>query len=369
MIPATDRIPHNRGETMRASTDAQGGDLRGLPDGSYLDLGTCVNRYGPPPSVAAALCSVEPERLLAHPYGVEEVFTQTYAKFMATEPEQLVPGRGITEFIRVLAHLLPSNEVAVITPDYTDTIRWFPTHLAPPPGVMETVQTRLERVDRAMSAYPYVVFSNPNNPLGLYLHRDFLTEICRAHPDSILIVDEAYIEFLSEHARLSMVGSGLRNVVVLRSPNKLFGIAGTRTGALWTRNEDIARRVAERKLNWTLSYVDAVLATAALADTMWADRTRAALLRDATELEGLLIERFPSLVRGVPVHYRFLPVADPVAGHRFFLDHGVVVRAFDGRQPGRVSGLRITVPASGELVKLRESLNAASAVAPRLIYR
>ena len=38
------------------ATLRQGGDLRGLSaDRSYLDLGTCVNRYGPPPSVAAAL--------------------------------------------------------------------------------------------------------------------------------------------------------------------------------------------------------------------------------------------------------------------------------------------------------------------------
>lgn len=341
---------------MPTVVDAQGGDLRGLTDREYLDLGTCVNRYGPPPAVESALRSIRPEHLLAHPYGAEETFTEAYAHFMGASPDRLIPGRGITEFIRVLAQLLPTEQVAVITPDYTDTIRWFPTHLDPPSGGVETAQSRLDRVDLGMRAYPYVFLSNPNNPLGFYLRRDDLIEICRANPDSVLIVDEAYIEFLPDHAELSMTQSGLSNVVVLRSPNKFFGIAGTRTGALWTLNSEIFRRVAERKLNWTLSHVDTVLATAALTETEWAVRTRSALLRNALELEEIIGDRFPGLVRDVPVHYRFIATDDPVEAHRFFLDHGVAVRALDGSQPGRVSGLRVTAPTAVELANLRDSM-------------
>ena len=336
--------------------DAQGGDLRSLADREYLDLGTCVNRYGPPPAVEAALRSIKPEHLLAHPYGSEESFTEAYAHFMGADPEHLIPGRGITEFIRVLAQLLPTEQVAVITPDYTDTIRWFPTHLDAPRGTRETPQSRLDRVDLGMRTHPYVFLSNPNNPLGFYLHRDDLVEICRANPDSVLIVDEAYIEFLPEYAQLSMTQTGLPNVVVLRSPNKFFGIAGTRTGALWTLNSEIFRKVAERKLNWTLSHVDTVLATAALAETAWAERTRSALLRNAVALEEIIGDRFPGLVRGVPVHYRFVLTEDPLEGHRFFLDHGVAVRALDGRQTGRVSGLRVTAPTATELANLKDAL-------------
>ncbi|MFB7513146.1 aminotransferase class I/II-fold pyridoxal phosphate-dependent enzyme [Streptomyces sp. NPDC056144] len=341
---------------MQTLLDSQGGDLRGLPAGPYLDLGTCVNRYGPPPSVANALRGIDPKQILAHPYGSEETFTEAYATFMGADPGELIPGRGITEFIRVLAQLLPAEKVAVVTPDYTDTIRWFPTHLDPPPGVTETVATRLERVGRALATHPYVFLSNPNNPLGLYLHRTDLEALARAHPQSVLIVDEAYIEFIPEHRELSMVRSGLPNVVTLRSPNKLFGIAGTRTGALWTRNQDIAARVRERKLNWTLSHIDSVLATAALGDTAWVERTRADLLRDSAELEEILAERFAGVVRGVPIHYRFVATDDPIEAQRYFLDHGVVVRAFDGTRPGRVSGLRITAPTSAELAELRVSL-------------
>ncbi|MFE4633899.1 aminotransferase class I/II-fold pyridoxal phosphate-dependent enzyme [Streptomyces sp. NPDC056773] len=349
-------------ENAPTAVNTQGGDLRGLHDREYLDLGTCVNRYGPPPVVAAALRSIEPEHLLAHPYGAEERFTGAYAHFMRTAPEHLIPGRGITEFIRVLAEILPTERVAVVTPDYTDTIRRFPTHLDPPSGTVETAQSRLDRVAEGMRNHPYVFLSNPNNPLGFYLHRDDLAEICRANPDSVLIVDEAYIEFLPEHRELSMTQTGLKNVVVLRSPNKFFGIAGTRTGALWTLNREIHAQVSERKRNWALSYVDVALATAALADTEWEDRTRSALQTNALLLEEIIGDRFPGLVRGVPVHYRFIAVDDPIEAHQFFLDHGVAVRAFDGRQPGRISGLRITAPTSAELANLKASMT------PQLSY-
>lgn len=334
--------------------DSQGGDLRVLPRGAYLDLSTCVNRYGPPPSVTEALRSAQPAQLAAHPYGVDELFVEAYAGFMAAEPEHLLPGRGITEFIRILADLLPASGTAVITPDYTDTIRQFPVHLPPQPGTADSVAARLERVEAAMMAYPYVMLSNPNNPLGLYVPGHDLAQACRSHPDSVLIVDEAYIEFLPGHTELSMVSRGLENVVVLRSPNKLFGIAGTRTGALWTRNADIAAAVAARKINWCLSYLDVVTATAALADAAWADRTRAVLLDDAEDLERLLAADFPDIVSGVPVHYRFLPSADPVAAHRFFIERGVAVRALDGSKPGRVAGVRVTAPTTAELAQVKE---------------
>jgi histidinol-phosphate aminotransferase len=354
---------------MTTILDSQGGDLRALPGGDYLDLSTCVNRYGPPPSVREALRSVRAAQLAAHPYGMDELFAETYAKFMAAEPEHLLVGRGITEFIRILADLLPSQGTAVITPDYTDTIRQFPVHLPPAPGTTDSAAARLDRVAAAMGAYPYVMLSNPNNPLGLHVPGQDLAEVCRSHPDSVLIVDEAYIEFLTDHAGSSMVSCGLENVVVLRSPNKLFGIAGTRTGALWTRNAGLAGAVAARKINWCLSYLDVVAATAALADVAWADRTRAALLEDTRDLERLLAADFPDIVSGVPVHYRFLPSADPVAAHRFFLDRGVAVRALDGGQPGRVAGVRVTTPTTAELAGIKERfasrLEAGSCRIPR----
>ena len=73
------------------ATLRQGGDLRGLSaDRSYLDLGTCVNRYGPPPSVAAALQELDITRLRPHPYDAEQMFVSAYAEYLGVRSDELV---------------------------------------------------------------------------------------------------------------------------------------------------------------------------------------------------------------------------------------------------------------------------------------
>jgi histidinol-phosphate aminotransferase len=335
----------------------QGGDLRGLsPDRRYLDLSTCVNCYGPPPAVQLALRSFDPKSLLAHPYEAEALFTATYAGYLGVDAVDLIPGRGITEFIWMLADVLPPDQVAVVTPDYTDIIKAFPLHLPPVGPGRDTARSRLERIERGLRQYSYVFISNPNNPLGLLVHRDDLVDVCAAHPASTLIVDESYIDFTPE-PQLSMLGTGLPNLVVLRSPTKLFGMAGTRTGVLWTLDRGLSGRVRERKLTWALSQIDAVLASHALRAVEWVTTTRCRLLQNASAMERLLVERFgEDVVTDVPVHYRFVSTERPECVHEQLLEQGVVVRIFAGTDPGRLPGFRITTPLDHELGWLAESL-------------
>ena len=337
----------------------QGGDLRGLPnDRTYLDLGTCANRYGPPASVAEALQTVDLARLRAHPYEAEHLLLSAYAGYLGSSEDELIAGRGITEFIRLFADLLPNKDVAVLTPDYTDTIQAFTNHLSEAPDTLDSPAARLARLDEAMARFAYVFCSNPNNPLGIYIAADDLAEVCRAHPRSTLVVDEAYVDFTADGPKRSLIHTDLPNVVVLLSPNKLFGIAGTRTGAMWTRDTALREAIAERRLNWSISYLDAVVASTALRSVDWVERTRAALLATATEMESLLADRHPRVVTGVPVHYRFVATNAPLAVHREFVEAGIAVRVFSSSQPGRVSGLRITAPTAGEFPQLARVLTA-----------
>jgi histidinol-phosphate aminotransferase len=345
--------------SFRADRDAlpesqrQGGDLRGLTGGSYLDTGTCVNRYGPPPAVTAAIRAVRGDELLAHPYTADPMFTEHYAAYLGASQAELVAGRGITEFIRTLAYVLPVGDVAVLTPDYTDTIRWFPHHHGPTGLAVEMAPQRLDRLARALSMHPYVMLSNPNNPTGSYLHRDELVRLCCEYPQTTLIVDEAYIDFLDDARELSMIGTGLDNVVVLRSPNKPFGIAGVRTGALWTRNDSLRNSVAARKINWALSHLDVVAATAALSSTDWLKGSLALLASDTARLHGSLTARFgEAAVAESVTHYRFVALDDPEPVHRFLMARGIVTRVFLAGEPGRVPGLRITTPRRDEMPRL-----------------
>jgi len=340
----------------------QGGDLRDLPvAGRLLDLSTCVNRYGPPPEVATALRTLDPTRLRPHPYQAEELFVSAYADYLDVPAGDLIAGRGITDFLTMVARTFPSDRTAVITPDYTDSMRLFGNHLPPAPGTLDTADARLARVADAMSRYDHVVLSNPNNPLGLHIPADELAAVCRRRPHSTLVVDEAYVDFTAAgpSASLTRVRPRVSNIAVLLSPNKLFGIAGTRTGALWTAEARLRGMATAQRVNWPISYLDALVASVALRSRDWAARTRTRLLSTALRLESLLVSRYPDVVTGVPVHFRFVPSPDPAAVHGDLLRAGVVVRAFSSRHAGCQSGLRVTAPTEAEFSRLAAALAAA----------
>jgi histidinol-phosphate aminotransferase len=266
-----------------------------------------------------------------------------------------VVGRGISEFIRILARLLESESVAVITPDYTDTIASFQTHFGPP-GTTDTLEMRFDRLLRAMASNSYVMLSNPNNPSGIYISSSQLIEACLRYPDTTLIVDEAFIDFVAADRRCSMVQAEIDNLVVLRSPNKLFGIAGVRTGALYTRNAQLRRGIEGMTLNWPLSYADVRMACAAIEDVGWAARTRADLLATAGKMERAISREFPAVIANVPVHYRFIPTPEPVEVERYFLERGAVVRTFSAGERGRIPGVRIAAPTKTEFKRIALAL-------------
>jgi histidinol-phosphate/aromatic aminotransferase/cobyric acid decarboxylase-like protein len=119
-----------------------------------------------------------------------------------------------------------------------------------------------------------------------------------------------------------MIRAELPRVVVLLSPSKLFGSAGTRPGAMWTQDLALRGAVAARRLNWPTSYLDAVVASTALRSSDCVERTHSALLSTATDMESLLALWHPGAVTGVPVRYRFVATAEPLAAHQAFVDAG-----------------------------------------------
>jgi histidinol-phosphate aminotransferase len=358
---------HETGEAALEPADddrvqRQGGDLRDLPRHTdYLDLSTCANRYGPPDTVRSALREIDPVALRAHPYDAEARFLSAYADYLGTQERLLAVGRGITEFIQILGRILPAERVAVITPDYTETVAAFPRHLGPAKDHLDTPASRLLRIERAMRQFDYVVASNPNNPLGVYVPRDDLARLCAAYPRCTLVLDEAYIDFVGGGQDLSLVHSELDNLVVLRSPNKIFGIAGVRVGTLWTRHAAIMAAVRSAVPSWPISYTDAHVAVSALKSAAWAGQTREKLRVTALEMESMLVSAFGAGIRTVPVHFRFVPTTEPRRIWRELLSSGVVVRAFRAGDPSRIPGIRVAAPVAAELPKLRSALSSLAA--------
>jgi len=83
-----------------------------------------------------------------------------------------------------------------------------------------------------------VMLCSPNNPTGNSIDRDFVTALCTDNPDTLILVDEAYVEF-SPQGSLSDVLSDYRNLVLTRTLSKAFGLAGVRAGVALANPEII----------------------------------------------------------------------------------------------------------------------------------
>jgi histidinol-phosphate aminotransferase len=329
-----------------SSLGSQGGDLRNLPPGKYIDLSTCVNRYGPPPAARAALQKVSDDELRIHPYGVSSQLEAAYSRKLRVETGELIAGRGTTEFIWSLSRMLNHREVAIPFPAYTDFLKAFPGCGLYLGSSQTQCFPRIEQIEIAMGSHRFVLISNPNNPTGTQLPPEALVRICELHPRSILCVDESYVDFLPDAFRISLAGAGVENLVVLQSPSKFYGIAGVRTGVAWTKNRGIRQRLRGMQDTWPLSLPEVKVAVAALDSEGWASEARAALLADANSLEGFLQENFDFLEANV--HYRFFFCSGAELVQREFLKHGIVIRAFGASHGVDPGGIRLAAPKASE---------------------
>ncbi|MET9398132.1 histidinol-phosphate transaminase [Kitasatospora sp. NPDC002965] len=192
---------------------------------------------------------------------------------------------------------------------------------------------------------PNVVFvCSPNNPTGTAVEADVvlrLYEAAQAARPSLVVVDEAYVEFSHRDSLLELI-EGRPNLVVTRTMSKAFGAAGLRLGYL-AADPAVVDAVQLVRLPYHLSAVTQATALACLehTDTLlgYVGRLKAQRDRLVDALRGLGLEVTDSDANFV----QFGRFADTHAVWQAILDHGVLVR--DNGVPG---WLRVTAGTPAE---------------------
>ncbi|WP_318207295.1 histidinol-phosphate transaminase [Streptomyces sp. SJL17-1] len=186
---------------------------------------------------------------------------------------------------------------------------------------------------------PDVVFiTSPNNPTGTAVAADTvlaLYEAAQAAKPSMVVVDEAYVEFSHRDSLLPLI-EGRPNLVISRTMSKAFGAAGLRLGYL-AAHPAVVDAVQLVRLPYHLSAVTQATALAALehTDTLlgYVEQLKAERDRLVTELRGIGYEVTDSDANFV----QFGKFPDTHAAWQRILDRGVLVR--DNGVPG---WLRVT---------------------------
>jgi len=200
-----------------------------------------------------------------------------------------------------------------------------------------------------------VFIANPNNPTGTFVRsRELEAFIASLPPEVVVVLDEAYNEYLPEDLRSDSIAwlGRFPNLVVTRTFSKVYGLAGLRVGYAFASPgvADLMNRVRQP---FNVNSISLAAATAALADTEFVRRSyelnRAGMRQLVDGFGRLGVEFIPSVGNFVSVE-----VGDGAGVFRKLLERGVIVRPIGGY--GMPRHLRVTVGLESENERFLEAL-------------
>jgi histidinol-phosphate aminotransferase len=308
----------------------------GLNPETVVKLASNENPLGPSP---AALEAMQHALRTVHLYpdGSSFHLKLRLARHLDLTPAHLILGNGSNEILELIGHawLRPGSDAVVS--QYCFAVYPIVTHLF---GANLITVPALEfghdlpALLKAITPSTRVVFvANPNNPTGTLNPPSAIQAFLRDFPDDVLLVlDEAYLEYLEDPADLlPEIRAGRRlNLILARTFSKIYGLAGLRLGYGIGHPETIAALEKIRE-PFNVNTIAQAAALAALDDTQHVQRTR------TLNREGLqqLQSGFASLgLRFIPsaANFILLHVQD---GQRVFQEMqrlGVIVRPMGGYQ-------------------------------------
>jgi histidinol-phosphate aminotransferase len=208
----------------------------GLPAGDIIKLASNENPLGPSPAALAAMQKVL-ANIHLYPDGSAFYLKQKLAQKLGVQPANLILGNGSNEIIEFAGHALMSPGVDVVVSQYCFLVyplvtKLFGANLIVVPA--ENLGHNLPAMLKAITPQTRVVFvANPNNPTGTAVPKGELLRFANQVPANVLLViDEAYIEFLDDPVDfISEIRRGQKpNLLLMRTFSKIFGLAGLRIG-------------------------------------------------------------------------------------------------------------------------------------------
>ena len=322
----------------------------GLPADGIIKLASNENPFGPSPLALTAMRKALPGVNL-YPDGNAFYLKQKLAARLSVETGNLVLGNGSNEIIEFVGHALLAPGADVVVSQYCFAVypivtRMFGANLVTVPA--KNYGHDLRAMLQAITPRTRIVFvANPNNPTGTLAGRAELVELVNGvPPDVLLVLDEAYIEFLADAVDLiSLVRRGThRNLLLLRTFSKIYGLAGLRLGYGIAHPELIAAFEKIRQ-PFNVNLLAQAAALAALDDDTHVRKTR------QNNLNGLqyFAQAFRRMkLETIPSHANFIlvRVGD---GQRVFGElqkQGVIVRPMGGYQLGE--WIRISIGTTEE---------------------
>lgn len=308
-----------------------------------VKLNTNENPYGPSPKAIEAVRAEVNDDLRLYPDPNSDLLKQSVARYYGVDTNRVFLGNGSDEVLAHAYHAFFLQEKPLLFPDISYS--FYPVYCGLYGVEYQAVpldeQFRI-RVEDYVRPNGGIIFPNPNAPTGCLMALDAVEQILKANPDSVVIVDEAYIDFGGQTA-IALVDR-YPNLLVTQTLSKSRSLAGLRVG-LAVGHPDLIEaleRVKNSFNSYPLDRMAIVGAAAAFDDRDYFEKTRNLVIASreklVEQLEGKGFEVLPSAANFIFARHPKHDAAGLAAKVR---EQGVIVRHF--KQERIAQFLRITI--------------------------
>lgn len=320
-----------------------------------IKLNTNENPYPPSPRVIDK--SIELSKLRLYPDDKATLLVDAIAAYHNLKPSQVFVGVGSDDVIAMSFMTFFNSDKEILFPDITYSFYdvWASLFHIPYRQLPVDDEFRIRKEDY-YADNGGIIFPNPNAPTGIALNISDIEDIISHSPDSVVIVDEAYIDFGGVSA-LSLIDK-YDNLLVIRTFSKSRSMAGIRIGYAMG-NEKLIKYLSDVKFSYnsyTMNMPSIILGAESIADDEYFKDTVAKVVetRDwfSKEIEKIGFKSLPSSSNFVFMTHNTIPAKEIFEKAK---QANIYVRYFD--KPRIDNYLRVTIGTREEMQKFLDFLS------------
>ncbi|MDE5855399.1 MAG: histidinol-phosphate transaminase [Ruminococcus sp.] len=194
-----------------------------------IKLNTNENPYPPAPAVKELMCRFDISKMRLYPAPDADILVNSIAERYNLKPSQIFVGVGSDDVIAMAFMTFFGSDKPILFPDITYSFYdvWAGVYRIP-------YKTCPLKEDFTINPNDYkqenggIIFPNPNAPTGVFESVDMIEDIVKSNPDSVVMIDEAYIDFGGESC-LPLIEK-YDNLLVIQTFSKSRSMAGMRIG-------------------------------------------------------------------------------------------------------------------------------------------
>ena len=218
-------------ETVKSLTPYVPGEQPKLSQ--LIKLNTNESPYGPSPKAIAAIAGANNDSLRLYPDPNSDHLKQAIAHNYQVKPNQVFVGNGSDEVLGHAFLALLKHQDPILFPDITYS--FYPVYCNLYDISFENIPLKEDFSIEINDYLSYnqgknggIIFPNPNAPTGKALSKEQIETLLQSNKDSVVIIDEAYVDFGCESA-VSLVNQ-YDNLLVVHTLSKSRALAGLRVG-------------------------------------------------------------------------------------------------------------------------------------------